>query len=138
MIFATMAASSKYRFTNQDAKKIVQRGYVFYGIDENDFADFMQKNFPGFDLVTLLEQVEQLMVPHAQTNVIRRIGVNGDMLQVRFENDFTSEDDALVFDRKFYRDKDGLKVSHEYLVLPERARGRILEKKCLKQAWNII
>lgn len=127
-----MAASSKYKFTKLDTKKLTQLGYTFYGIDESGFADFMQKYFPGFDLVTLLEQVEQLMVPHAQTDMLRRVGVNGDMLQVRFENNFTSEDDALVFDRKFYRDKDGLKVSHEYLVLPERAREQDIGKKVLK------
>jgi hypothetical protein len=127
-----MAKSSTYKFTQKATDKLIAMGYVFFGINEIDFKPFMQKYFPGLNLVAWLQAVEKLTIPHAGTRIWRGIEVNGDMLHVRFENDFTSEDDALVFDRKLYRDTEGMKISHEYFVLPSTAREKDISKKVLK------
>lgn len=128
-----MAVLSKlYKFTNKDTDDIVSLGYSFHGINHDTFGAFMQKTYPGFNLAHLLKQIEQLMVPNAVPPITRRIGVNGDMLQVRLENDYNGEDDALIFDRIFYKEKGILKVKHKFLVLPIAARNHGLAKKVLK------
>lgn len=124
--------SKQYKFTNKDTDDIALLGYSFHGIDRVAFAAFIQKNYPRFNLSHLLKQIEQLMVPNAAPPITRRIGVDGDILQVRLENDYNSEDDALVFDRIFYKEKGILKVKHEFLVLPIAARNHGLSKKVLK------
>lgn len=125
-----MAGTSKsYKFTKKDTDVIVSMGYRLHGITQLAFGGFMHKNYPGFDLAHLLEQVEQLMVPHAVSKVTRNIFVNGNILEIKMENDYTGEDDALIFGRKFYKDNGILKVKHEFLVFPIPARNKGLNKK---------
>lgn len=127
-----MPKTSTYKFTQAATDKLTAMGYYFYGIDEKDFKDFMQKHFPGLNLVAWLKSVEKLTIPHAGTNVWREIRVNGDMFRVQLENDFTNEDDALVFDRKLYRDAKGMKIIHEQFILPAAVRGKNISKKVVK------
>ena len=124
--------SNRYRFSEKDSAKIELLGYSFNGIGINTFAGFMQKHYAGFNLAYLLTYIEQLMVSHTTLSIIRRIYINGNTLQVILENDFNNEDDALIFDRIFYKEKGILKVKHEFLVLPIAARNQGLSKKILK------
>ena len=119
-------------FSNKDSKLIAALGYGFSGIEQRSFARFMRKNYLGFDLVALLQQVEQLMAPQTPLHITRVITVTGTSLQIQLENSYTSEDDALLFDRRFYKENGYLKVSHEYLVFPVAARNQGLSKKVLK------
>jgi hypothetical protein len=128
-----MATGTKpYKLTNKDTAAIVALGYCLHGINQEVFSGFIQKNYPGFNLAHLLQEVEQLMVPHAQPPITRLIGVDGNSLQVRLENNFKGEDDALIFDRIFYKESGILKVKHEYLIFPVTARNQGLAKKVLK------
>ena len=128
-----MAGTNKqYKFTKKDTDDIVLLGYSFHGVDRDAFDTFMQQHYSGFNLAHLLKQIEQLMVSNTLLSIIRRIGVDANTLQIRLENDFNSEDDALIFDRIFYKEKGILKVKHEFLVLPIEARNHGLSKKILK------
>jgi hypothetical protein len=125
-------ATSKYKFTDKDSDAIVALCYTFHGIAQDQFATFMRKNYPGFDLTYLLQKVENLMAPHAATPVTRTIEVDADSFQVCLENKFKNEDEALVFDRIFYKEKGAIKISHEFPVFPIPARNQELSKKVLK------
>jgi len=114
-----------HKFTASDVATLDAKGYALVGVSPIDLPAFMTKYYNGFDLARWISEIEGIMIPHALTPVDRIITVSKDSsLQVQFENQFTSEDDALIFDRKFFREKGRLKVSHEYLVFPAPSRNK--------------
>lgn len=127
-----MAAKGKYNFTNKDFDALKTMGYVLSGATEKSFVAFMQKTLPGFDVLGWLRAVESIAITDSAMRIHRKIMVDKSRLQVRIYNDYSGEADALIIDRIFSRDKNGLTIYHEYLVLPEKERNKGLARKILK------
>ena len=125
-------ARQPYIFKEKDTGTIILLGYEFNGIRKAGFCKFMKWYYQGFDLAQLLLQIDPLMTPHADTQLTRLISVDHEDLRVELFNQYTSEDNALIFDRIFYKVKGRIHVSHEYLIIPVTARNQGLARKVLK------
>lgn len=96
----------------------------------------MRNVFPNFNLVSLLDVVELHFTPTTNTAITRIINSNetGRSLRVRYENQYTGEDDALLFIRSFSNTNGQIVVNHEYCVLPKSSRGRALIKPVFQES----
>lgn len=131
-----MPEQTGYIFSADDTSELVAKGYTIQGLQTEELAIFMQTHYPGFALKQFLLEAEELMNPGNLTALQRYILIAGTTITAGFKNNYTDEDDALVFERKFYKENGKLIVSHEYLILPEKERGKNTVKKVLGSSLN--
>ena len=96
----------------------------------------MLKYFPNFNLVALVKVVESQFTL-TTTNIIHR-EIRYDeakgLLQIDYRNEFSDEDDALLFIREFINQNNIIEVEHKYCVLPKKSRNNGLIKPVFQES----
>lgn len=132
-----------YKFTRADTKKIKDLGYTIHIIGPASFEKFMRTEFANFNLVLLLEELESTFAPTTTLNISRNLYVSKSppSLRILFVNDFKTEDEAVVFDRKFEKKSKKTEINHSYCIIPAAHQKKGLIKKgfqaSLQQYINI-
>ena len=111
-----------YLFTAKDENAIKVIGYQITNLGRGniDLFTFMQSIYPNFNLLRLLQVIEEILTRVTSLPIHRKIYYNtttGELL-IDFRNEFTTEEQAVVFQRTFYKETTHIIVSHDYFVLP--------------------
>ncbi len=120
----------EYKFTDDDAQRIVSLGYTLIKQGTLSFTYFMVQEFPDFDLLALLEELERSFTPATHLVIHREISFQETVpyLRINYRNNFVAINDALIFDREFFKVGLQIRVNHNYCVLPISERGKGLVK----------
>ena len=120
----------KHTFTRADTNKVINLGYIIKKSSSLALEKFLRKEFPNFDLVKFLEEIENVFTPTTNLDIERTIFYQGTppKLRLLFENKRTKVGDALIFDREFFKSAKGIEINHSYCVLPEAHQGNGLVK----------
>lgn len=124
-----------YIFTIADRERIESWGYAIEGLPSNQqLENLLPHLLPNFDLASLLEVVERHFTPTTSLPIKRKIIYRepGKSFQVLYYNLYKEEDDAVVFDRTFYKEKDELFVDHSFCLVPQSHQGKGLIKPVFK------
>ncbi len=123
---------TQYKFTVNDTLRIIDLGYkIKFSGSLPLFEDFVAQEFPNFDIYSLLSELEKSFTPTTNLTITREISYcyEPPALQISYINNFATDDEALVFDRKFLRLQTGIIVDHNMCVLPLQYQGKGLLKK---------
>lgn len=120
----------KHTFTKADTVKVIDLGYTIIKSSSLSFEKFLKTEFPNFNLVKLLEEVETTFTPTTKLTISRTIYYQDTppKLRVLYANDFTKVEEALVFDREFVKSVKGVEINHSYCVIPETHQKKGLVK----------
>ena len=123
-------------FSETDVTSINNIGYQIIGKGNIPFEKFMQRAFPNFNLVSLLNVVETHFTPTSQTAIIRKIYYDDsrNTLKIEYQNKYSSEDDALLFIREFSNSKGVIDIKHEFCVIPKNYRRTGLIKPVFQES----
>lgn len=122
-----------YTFTDNDVATILSLGYQFKKVKSSNFKDFMNRYYKGFNLASLLEYLEQILVPLTALTVTRLIAVENKNLHIKLENEHLGDEViALVFERLFHYEPGNITVYHKFFVIPLLAQANDLGRKILK------
>ena len=104
----------KYTFTKAETIKVIDLGYTIKSSSLLSFEKFLKKEFRNFNLVKLLEEVEVTFTPTTKLAISRTIYYQDTppKLRVLYTNDFTKNEEALVFDREFVKSVKGIEINH--------------------------
>lgn len=133
----------KYSFSKSDTDEIKKIGYVISSSDTTKLEVFIQKKFPNFNLLKLLQVIETQFTSTTTKPVSRVIKFDNkkSCLRIEYSNQYSSEDDALLFVREFSIVNKEIEIKHEYCVIPKDKRGNGLIKpvfqESLQQYLNI-
>ncbi len=124
----------KHAFTKADTLKVINLGYTIKSSSLLTFDKFLKKEFPNFNLVNLLQEVEATFTPTTKLTISRIIYCQDTppKMRVLYINDFTKDDDALIFDREFVKSAKGVEINHSYCVIPETHQKKGLVKTVFK------
>jgi hypothetical protein len=131
-----------YSATSADESAVKALGYRLQRQGHLTLTDFLQKEYPGFNLLRLLQEVERSFT-HLTARPIERVLIfdTTGTLNIEYQNDATIEAETLVFKRKFYKEKGAIQIVHEYCLLPEihQSKGYIkpVFKESLQQYINM-
>lgn len=122
--------AKKYSFTKADTIKVIDLGYTIKSSPPLSFEKFLKKEFPNFNLVKLLEEVEATFTPTTKLTISRTIYYQDTppKMRVLYINDYTKDEEALIFDREFVKSVKGVEINHSYCVIPETHQKRGLVK----------
>lgn len=125
-----------YTFTITDTKKIIDLGYAIRTSDPVPLAAFMNKEFINFNLVSLLNELELSLTPTTNLKITRQIcySINPPTLEISFGNEYATDDEALIFDRKFWKSHAVINVDHNMCVLPLNFQGKGVLKKVFQNS----
>ena len=120
-------------------------GYTFDAADTDSLVNDLNRHFPGLELDKLLNEFEELLAIYStppESKEIKYENTAEPQLRIRFLSaNFDDEIEGLTLSRIFRYNKRKLIAEHEYLVLPEKARGQKIGKKvlsaCLEQYLNM-
>lgn len=120
----------KHSFTITDTTKVINLGYRIDKTSSLSFEDFMSAEFPDFNLAKLLEEVETVFTPTTTLDIERTIYYQDTppKLRILLENKRTGLNDALIFDREFFKSAKGIEINHSWCVVPEDHQGKGLIK----------
>ena len=120
----------KHTFTKADTLKVIDLGYTIIKSSSLSFEKFLKTEFPNFNFVKLLEEVEATFTPTTKLNISRTIYYQDTppKLRVLYINDFTKDEEALIFDREFVKSVKGVEINHSYCVIPETHQKKGLVK----------
>lgn len=126
----------KYKFIETDIEELAKLGYQIINAGSMSFEIFMQKMFPNFNLVSLLKVVENRFNETTAKNIYRNLYYDefSGTLKVEYGNEFTNEDDALLFIREFSTNRNTIEIKHEYCVLPKKYRNKGLIKPVFQES----
>jgi len=112
--------AKKHSFTKADTIKVIDLGYTIKKSSTLSFEKFLKTEFPNFNLVKLLEKVEAVFTPTTKLAIERTIYYQDTppKLRMLYENKRTKVNDALVFDREFFKTAKGIEINHSYCVIP--------------------
>jgi hypothetical protein len=115
-----------HKFNAEDIFEIREAGYDIEGIHESGLEQFINTNFEHFDLCSLVRTVELHFTHTTDKKIHRKLLINepARKLVLDYRNEFTSEDNALLFVREFYVEDSGISINHLYCVLPVQYRGK--------------
>lgn len=121
----------KHSFTKADTVKVIDIGYTIKSSSSLLFEKFMKTEFQNFNLVKLLEEVETTFTPTTSLAITRTIYYQDKppKLRILYINDYTKDEEALIFDREFVKSVKGVEVNHSYCVIPETHQKKGLVKK---------
>ena len=124
----------KHIFTKDDTNKVIYLGYTVIKSSNLSFDKFLKKEFPNFNLVKLLHELEATFTPTTRLAISRTIYYQDTppKLRVLYKNDFTKDDDALIFDREFVKSAKGIEINHSYCIIPETHQKKGLVKTVFK------
>lgn len=122
--------AKKHLFTKSDTIRVIDLGYVIKNSSAFSFEKFMKTEFPNFDLVKFLEEVETVFTPTTKLDIDRTIFYQDTppKLRVLFENKRTKVSDALILDREFFKSVKGIEINHSFCVVPEVHQNKGLVK----------
>lgn len=120
-------------------------GYTLNAINTNDLANDLNRDFPGLQLDKLLNKFEELLAIYStppESKEIKYENTLEPLLRIRYLSaNYDDEIEGLTLSRIFRYSQQKLIAEHEYLVLPEKARGQKIGKKvlsaCLEQYLNM-
>ena len=120
----------KHAFTKADTIKVIDLGYTIKSSSPLIFEKFLKKEFPNFNLVKLLEAIETVFTTTTKLAISRTIYYRDTppKLRIHYTNDYTEDEEALVFDREFVKSVKGVEVNHSYCVIPETHQKKGLVK----------
>jgi hypothetical protein len=120
----------KHPFIKADTIKVIDLGYTIKSSSPLSFEKFLKKEFPNFNLVKLLEEVETTFTPTTKLAISRTIYYQDTppKLRVLYINDYTKDEEALIFDREFVKSVKGVEINHSYCVIPETHQKKGLVK----------
>ena len=110
-----------YTLSTLDRERIEAWGYVIEGLSaDNKLENLLPVFLPNFNLPSLLEVVERHLTPLTSLSIKRKIiySESGRYLQVLFHNLTGEIDEAVVFDRTFYWQKNEIFVNHSFCLVP--------------------
>lgn len=110
----------KHIFTKADTLKVINLGYTIIKSSSLSFEKFLKTEFPNFNLVKLLEEVEAIFTPTTTLAISRTVYYQDTppKLRVLYENKYTKVSEALVFDREFFKSVKGIEINHSYCLIP--------------------
>jgi hypothetical protein len=133
-----MLSPEQYKFSPADTVAIEALGYVINNNSnkKKDFADFMETAYPNFDLLKLLQVVEQVLYPTTTLQIVKEIkfDISSDELVLYLRNQYRDEAEALIFKRTFYKEANEITVIHDYFVLPSLYQKQGLAKPVFQQS----
>lgn len=133
---------SNYTFTINDTHRIINLGYLIKHSCSISLEEFMAYEFPNFDLCTLLKELEASFSITTPLPIKREIIFDNKPpeLQINYRNSFSEIQEALVFNRKFYKSKiANIEVEHQYCVLPHNYQGKgILSSLTLRSYYLLF
>lgn len=120
----------RHTFTKVDTIKVIYLGYVIKKSSSLALEKFLKTEFPNFNLVKFLEEVETVFTPTTKLEIERTIFYQDTppKLRLLFENKRTKVSDALIFDREFFKSAKGIEINHSYCVVPEVHQNKGLVK----------
>lgn len=123
-------------FSETDVTSINNIGYQIISKGNISFEKFMQRAFPDFNLVSLLNGVETHFTPTSQTAISRKIYYDDtrNILRIEYQNKYSSEDDALLFIRELIHNKGVIDIIHEFCVIPKNSRRTGLIKPVFQES----
>ena len=108
-------------------------GYTFKPKTTNAIK-VINEHFKGFDIKTLVKDLERLLKPYAKEPISREIEVMDVPPTLRIEyksENYLDEKEGLYVSRTFRFEKDGLVVYHEMQQLPDLSRKQGMGKKIM-------
>ena len=111
----------KHTFTKADTLKVIDLGYSIVKSSSLSFEKFLKTEFPNFNFVKLLEEVEATFTPTTKLAISRTIYYQDTppKLRVLYINDYAKDEEALIFDREFVKSVKGVEINHSYCVIPK-------------------
>jgi len=134
--------ASIHKVTATDVKTLENIGYELVSADGSTLDIFINDLFPNFDILSLLQEVENNFTPATTKKIHRKITFDYAKKEflIDYNNDTGIEDIALFFVRKFSKKRGMITVEHHLCILPKAARGKGLIKpvfqESLKQYLN--
>jgi hypothetical protein len=124
----------KHTFTKADTLKVVDLGYTIIKSSSLSFEKFLKTEFPDFNLLKLLEEVEATFTLTTKLSISRTIYYQDTppKLRILYINDYTKDEEALILDREFAKSVKGVEINHSYCVIPETHRKKGLIKAVFK------
>jgi len=122
--------------TQSDINEIEALGYTLIGNPQTTFEAFINEFFPNFNLLKLIECLETNFSHTTTLKISREIifDQSSQKFSIKYQNNYTSEDDALIFYREFSKIKKTIRVEHKYCVIPAVFRGSGLIKPIFQES----
>src|SRR5665213_491262 len=118
----------------EQIQKVIPLNYVIEPDDEAALIRLINSQFANLEIDKLLIEFEALLAPWSTPPEIKEILFFEQPPSLRiqyYSANYLDDKNGLVLARIFRYDKDLLIVEHEYFVLPENARGKMIGKKLL-------
>lgn len=97
--------------------------------------DFINSNFPNFNLLKFVQQTELWLKPLAQDLLVKNVLFQKQpslkLVVEYYSKNYLDEDKRLLFKRTFIKSGDEIIVYHDFLVLPMIFRGQRIGRKVL-------
>jgi GNAT superfamily N-acetyltransferase len=127
---------SMHYVTPSEINEISDLGFVIEINGGKSADEFVNRDFKGFDLREFVQQIESKLQPVAEDVIRRKIILNEEVPPKLVISYMTSNildaDHRLLFKRTFTKEVDAVHVKHDFLALPEAARGKRLGRKILQ------
>lgn len=119
-----------------DTKAIEDLGFQIISYDATPLHDFINKNFPNFNLPYFLEQINQLFSPPTSLKTGKKIVFDcvKTTLQVSYINEYQTLEEALVFVRDFLKQNGEIIIEHSFFILPEVYQGQGIAIKVFQES----
>jgi len=127
---------SLHQVTPAELAAVSALGFAIDHTSKLPAEDFIKLHFAGFDLLGFAQEIENHLQPISE-DVIQRNIVLKDEVPPRIEFiyitvNIADADHRLLFKRTFTKETDSLNVNHDFLSLPQAARGKRLGRKILQ------
>ena len=117
----------------RDVGEAINLGYSFNRATA-EFAGLINRHFAGFRIVTIVKDLDRLLLPHISLPATKEIQLTDpppEMKVLFHALEPADRDKSLYVSRIFRYNGAKLIVDHEYLVLPKSSRGQGLGEKVL-------
>jgi GNAT superfamily N-acetyltransferase len=125
-----------HTISDAEIAEIKAMGFSFEGAPDPP-ARFISTNFPNFDLLTLLQEVDRHLGSTTnepiQKKVFLKVGAGLPDLQIQYNSeDYNDENLGLAFMRKLAWEDGGLMATHQYFRIPKLFRNKGIAKEILR------
>ncbi len=128
--------ATPYILTSTDTQRIQQLGYTITTTGSISLEDFINTEFPNFNFLSILEQVERDFTPLTAFSINREIVYNRNpaYLGIFYQNQFIKDEDDLCFIRQFSKSGSSISITHSYCILPEIHQGKGLIQNVFQES----
>lgn len=128
-------SSYKHTVSNTEIKAVMTLGFSVQN-SSTSAEQFINTHFPNFDLFSLLETIDAVLVALTETAVSRELILTDrptpKMEILFYSSDYDDENTGLVMWRTFTVESQGIIVDHDFFRIPRAARGKGVFKKILR------